>query len=132
VGREWKGVGVNVRAIRGATALQADDPQEMAEAVTELMTHMLTRNQVSTDELISVILTCTPDLHCQFPALALRESNLEGLGEVPLLCAQEMAVEGAMPRVVRILAQVQTELSRSQISHVYLRGAQRLRRDLAS
>ncbi len=122
---------VNVRAIRGATALQADDPQEMSEAVIELMTHMLTRNRLKTDDVISVILTCTPDVHCQFPALALRQGGLEGLGEVPLLCSQEMEVAGAMPRVVRILAHVQTDLARAELSHVYLRGAQQLRRDLA-
>lgn len=126
-----KGSVVAVRAIRGASALQADDPQEMTEAVVELMTAMLARNDLDAEAVISVILTSTPDLRSQFPALGLREGSLKGFGEVPLLCAQEIPVEGSMPRVVRVMAHVETSRSRGQISHVYLRGTEVLRGDLA-
>jgi chorismate mutase len=75
-----------------------------------------------------VLFSATPDLHSEFPALAAREL---GLGDVPLLCTQELSVEGAMPRVVRLMAHVETDVARAEVQHVYLRGAAALRRDLA-
>ncbi len=117
-----------LRAVRGATRLSADDRAEMAEAVVELVSEMLARNEIATDDLVSVIFTCTPDLVSDFPAAAARTL---GLGDVPLLCAQEMAVPGALERVVRVMAHAETPRERSQIQHVYLRGAEALRRDLA-
>jgi chorismate mutase len=119
---------VPIRAVRGATQLRADDPVEMAEAVVELLTQMLARNALTTDDLIQVIFTATPDLRCDFPAAAARSV---GMGDVPLLCAQEIDVAGAPPRVVRVMALTQTDLPRADVVHVYLRGAEVLRKDLA-
>lgn len=117
-----------VRALRGATRLTADDPVEMTEAVTELVTTMLERNGIGTDALVSMIFTATPDLVCMFPAAAARGL---GLGDVPLICAQEIAVPGALSRVVRVMAHAEIDRPRSQVVHVYLRGAEVLRQDLA-
>jgi chorismate mutase len=117
-----------MRALRGATQLTADDPVEMTEAVVELVSAMLERNGLSTDDLISVIFTSTPDLRSTFPAAAARTL---GIGDVPLLCAQELDVEGALPRVVRVLAHVSMDVTRQDVAHVYLRGAEVLRQDLA-
>ncbi len=117
-----------LRAIRGATQLKADDAAELEDAVVELMHAVLDRNQLDTDALVSVLFTSTPDLRSQFPAAAARTL---GIGDVPLLCAQELAVVGALPRVVRLMAHVDTEQSRAAITHVYLRGAEVLRQDLA-
>lgn len=117
-----------VRALRGATRLERDDGEEMCEAVAELLTAMLERNALTSDDLISAIFTATPDLHAQFPALAARQL---GMGEVPLLCAQELGIEGAMTRVVRVLAHAETDVPRAEVRHVYLRGTEALRRDLA-
>lgn len=117
-----------VRALRGATALAADDAAEMSEAVVELLQAMLERNGLDTDDLISLLFTATPDLHSQFPAAAARSI---GIADVPLLCAQELAVQGAMPQVVRIMAHVECDLARSEVTHVYLRGTEALRADLA-
>lgn len=116
-----------MRAIRGAVCLQQDDPDEMREAVSELLTTMLARNSVTTDEVISVLLTSTPDLVSAFPAVAARDC---GFSDVPLLCAQEIDVRGALARVVRVMMHVDSDLPRSQVEHVYLRGAQALRPDL--
>lgn len=118
---------IGVRGIRGATCLQHDDASEMFDAVGELLGHMLQRNGISNDDVISVILTCTPDLTSAFPAAGARAF---GLVDTPLMCAQEMDVRGALPRVVRILAHVETDTPRSEIEHVYLRGAEVLRQDL--
>lgn len=119
---------MSVRALRGATRLTADDPVEMTEAVTELVTTMLDRNGIGTDALVSMIFTATPDLVCMFPAAAARGL---GLGDVPLICAQEIGVPGALSRVVRVMAHAEIDRPRSEVVHVYLRGAEVLRQDLA-
>jgi chorismate mutase len=118
-----------MRGIRGATMLQADDADEMSEAVTELVAQMLARNDLGPDALVSILFTATPDLHCAFPAAAARTL---GLQDVPLICAQELDVSGALPRVVRVLAHVETDIPRAQVQHIYLRGAEALRQDLAT
>lgn len=99
----------------------------MTEAVVELVTAMMAENGLSVDDAISVIFTSTPDLTCAFPAAAARDL---GFTEVPLLCASEIDVAGALPRVVRVLMHVETERPRADIQHVYLRGAEVLRQDL--
>ena len=117
-----------VRALRGATCLSADDRDEMHDAVVELLSELLHRNAMTTDDLISIVFTATPDLHSEFPAAAARRL---ALGDVPLICAQELDVAGALPRVVRVMVHAETDLSRGEIVHVYLRGAEVLRKDLA-
>lgn len=119
---------MSIRAIRGATCLQRDDATEMAEAVTELLHEVMSRNSISADDFVSVLFTSTPDLHSAFPAAAARGV---GLADVPLICAQEIDVTGAMEKVVRVMVHVQTSKSRSEIKHVYLRGAEALRQDIA-
>ena len=100
----------------------------MAEAVTELLSEILVRNDVSLDELVSIFFTATPDLHSAFPAAAARGI---GLADVPLMCAQELDITGAMEKVIRVMLHVQTDTPRSEIKHVYLRGAEALRKDIA-
>lgn len=100
----------------------------MAEAVTELLSEILGRNEVSMDELVSIFFTATPDLHSAFPAAAARGI---GLADVPLMCAQELHIVGAMEKVIRVMLHVQTDTPRSEIKHVYLRGAEALRKDIA-
>ena len=116
-----------VRAVRGATQVDQDDRQEILDATTELLAAVLDRNGLTPDDLISVIFTATPDLRAEFPAYAARQM---GIVDVPLLCATEIAVPGAMPRVLRLLAHVETDRPRSEVRHVYLRGAAALRTDL--
>ncbi|TDE19077.1 chorismate mutase [Actinomadura sp. 6K520] len=119
---------MTVRAVRGATQVDADDRDQILEATTELVSAVMTRNELSTDDVISVIFTTTPDLTAEFPALAARKL---GFHEVPLLCASEIAVPGALPRVIRLMAHIETSRPRSGVQHVYLRGATALRLDIA-
>ena len=116
------------RAIRGATQLETDDREHMLERVAEMVTDVMTSNRLDVDDFISVIFTATSDLVSEFPAYAARRL---GFTDVPLLCARELEIEGSMPRCVRMLAHVETDLDRSAITHVYLHGAANLRRDLA-
>ena len=119
---------MRIRGIRGATQLNRDNSQEMVDAVSELLTHMLEANQVEIEDLVSIIFTATPDLTCEFPAVAARKI---GLGSVPLLCSVEIDVPDALPRVVRILMQTHSNKALAEIKHIYLRGATVLRKDLA-
>ena len=116
-----------VRAVRGATQLERDDREHMLDRVAEMVSDVMVANGLEVDDFISVIFTATSDLVSEFPAYAARRL---GFGEVPLLCARELEIEGSMPRVVRMMAHVETELPRSDITHVYLHGAASLRRDL--
>jgi chorismate mutase len=119
---------VAVRAIRGAVQVDANERAAILEATTELVTEVMARNGLDTDHVISVLFTATADLTAEFPALAARKI---GFQDVPLLCASEIAVPGAMPRVVRLLMHVETGQPRSGLQHVYLRGAAALRLDIA-
>ena len=116
-----------VRAVRGATQLEDDVREHMLERVAEMVETVMEVNGLTVDDFISVIFTATSDLVSEFPAYAARKL---GFGEVPLICTRELEIEGSMPRVVRMLAHVETDLPRSDITHVYLHGAATLRRDL--
>ena len=116
-----------VRAVRGATQVEADEREAILSATAELVQAVLDRNALSGDDVISIVFTTTPDLTAEFPAYAARQL---GLHDVPLLGATEMAVPGALPRVVRVLATVETPLARADVRHCYLRGAAALRTDL--
>ena len=115
-------------ALRGATSVTENDAAAILDATEELMHEILGRNTLSTENLVSCIFTLTPDLDAEFPALAARKL---GFQEVPLLCCREIPVPTAMPRVVRLMMHVETELTRPQVQHVYLRGAAALRLDIA-
>lgn len=116
-----------VRALRGATTVERDDAETIIEATRELLEEMLVRNGVATEDLISLVFTATPDLVSDFPAAAARAI---GISDVPLLCAREIAVDGALPRCIRVLMHLHTTRSRGQLRHVYLNGATSLRSDL--
>ena len=117
-----------VRAIRGATQVDADERELVLDATRELVSAVMERNQLEHDDVISILFTATPDLVSEFPALAAREL---GMGDVPLLCTVEIDVPGSMPRVVRLMAHAEMDVPRDAVQHVYLRGAVGLRRDLA-
>jgi chorismate mutase len=116
-----------LRAIRGATQLDVDERTHLLDRVTELVREVMARNRLDTDDLVSILFTATPDVRSEFPAYAARAI---GISDVPLLCAQEIDVADALPRVVRLLAHVETDMPRAEISHVYLHGARGLRTDL--
>ena len=115
------------RGIRGATSVDANDAQAIAAATRELLTCIVTANDVAVTDVASVIFTATPDLDAAYPARAAREM---GWSNVPLLCMQEMAVVGSLPRCIRVLLLWNTDRSEDQVQHVYLHQARVLRPDL--
>jgi chorismate mutase len=118
---------LSVRAVRGATTVDHDTPEEIGERVIALLGQILDRNGLAEEDIISILFTATEDIVSAFPATAARSM---GLGAVPLICARELSVVGSVPRCVRVMLHVATERPRDQIHHVYLEGAQGLRDDL--
>jgi len=116
-----------VRALRGATTVDTDTPDQVSTRMQELLGDLLERNGLEHDEVISIVFTATGDVVSMFPAAAARAM---GLGDVPLLCARELDVVGATPRCLRVLLHVDTDRDRPELHHVYLHGARGLRDDL--
>jgi chorismate mutase len=116
-----------VRGLRGATTVDVDSQDQVTERSQELILRLMERNDLVEDDIVSVLFTATADVTSIFPATAIREI---GFGAVPLLCAAEIAVPGAMPRCIRVLLHVHTTRTRDEMHHVYLHGAQGLRDDL--
>lgn len=117
----------SVRALRGATTLERDDEEHLVVRVEELLAEMLERNGVEHEDIVSILFTATPDIHSAFPAVAARNM---GMGDVPLICASELDITGAMPLCVRTMMHVETRRGRSEMRHVYLHAARSLRDDL--
>ncbi len=115
------------RALRGATTVELDDVESISVRTKELVEGMLARNSISKDQLVSIFFTATADLHAMFPAAAARQL---GLGDVPLMCAQELTISGAVERCIRVMMHVEDDRPRSGFHHVYLHGAVGLREDL--
>ena len=113
-------------AVRGATKAPSNNSDTIVEATEELMRELMARNDLSVDQMVSCIFTSTHDLNAEFPAVAARKL---GLDTVPLLCAQEIDVPGAMRSVVRTLVHYYAPADHKP-NHVYLGEAQELRSDL--
>ena len=116
-----------VRALRGATTVDVDEPAHITERVVALLERMLERNEVDKEDLVSILFTATGDVHSIFPAAAARTI---GLGDVPLICARELDVDGGTKQCIRVLMHLSTDKSRRELHHVYLEGARGLRDDL--
>jgi chorismate mutase len=117
---------MRVRAIKGATTVDEDGAREICSATAELVTEMLRANGIEASDIVSLVLTATQDLRSEFPARGARDA---GLTDVPMLCATEIPVPGALPRCIRALAHVEVS-DDHVVRHVYLRGAKGLRPDL--
>lgn len=117
-----------LRAIRGAITVTEDTPDEVVSATRLVLDDMITGNDLSPDDMVSLIFTATADVTSQFPAVAAREMGLLG---VPLLCATEIPVPGSLPLCVRVMLHAYMPADRP-VAHSYLRDAVRLRDDLAN
>lgn len=116
------------RGVRGATTVERDTAEDILEATRELMDELIRRNEIDSTYVASILFSTTPDLTAEFPAVAARQL---GWTDVPLLCTHEMTRPGSLPRCIRILIHLNTTRSQTEIRHVYLREAVKLRPDLA-
>ncbi len=117
------------RGIRGATTVELNDREEILAATTELLQLLIERNELQTEDVTSAIFTMTEDLNAEFPALAARAL---GWTETALMCMREIPVPGSLGKCIRILLQVNTERSASDIQHIYIRNAVNLRPSFSS
>ena len=116
------------RGVRGATTIEANTSEDILETTTDLLEALIRLNQIDPTEVVSAVFTTTPELNAAFPALAARKL---GWTEVPLLCAHEMDVPGALRGVIRILLHINTPRTTAEIRHIYLREARALRPEWA-
>ena len=118
---------MRLRAARGAIRVPSDDGDALLGSTERLLSTVLQRNAIDPEDLVSIMFTATEDLRSAFPAEAARRM---GLGRVPLMCAQEIPVEGSMPSVIRILLHFHSDRTLDEVVHVYLDGAESLRDDV--
>ncbi len=116
-----------VRGIRGAITVKEDSAKEVLQASGEVLEEIIKQNELDLEDIASIIFTTTADIKSAFPAEAARSM---GLHLVPLLCSQEIQVQGSIPLCIRLLVHVNTNKDQKEICHVFLRDAARLREDL--
>ncbi|MFM8370111.1 MAG: chorismate mutase [Chloroflexota bacterium] len=118
------------RGIRGATTVAEDEAETILQATRELLEAIVKENaSMRPEDIGSAIFTVTEDLAATFPAQAARQM---GWSMVPMMCAREIPVPGALPKVIRVLVHWNTDTPQGEIKHVYLRGAVKLRPDLVA
>ncbi|MDC0936359.1 chorismate mutase [Pirellulales bacterium] len=116
------------RGIRGATTVEHNDREQILTATRQLLALIIRRNNVDRTDVASATFTTTTDVDAEFPALAARQL---GWLDVPLLCGHEISVPGSLPLCIRVLIHWNTDLPQSNVQHVYVRDAKRLRPDLS-
>ena len=116
-----------MRGVRGAVCASANSREAIFEATRKLLLHMFAKNDIEIEDIGAIYITATKDLNADYPAYVLREM---GLKMVPLMCATEIDVPGALQRVIRILILINTDKTQDQIKHLYVGDAARLRPDL--
>jgi chorismate mutase len=121
---------MTIRGIRGATTVEADQPDLILDATRGLLEAILDANNgMHPEDIASVFFTVTKDLVSTFPAQGARQM---GWGLVPMICANEIPVPGSLPRVIRVLVHWNTDKGQAEVTHVYLREAVKLRPDLVA
>ncbi|UJF36180.1 chorismate mutase [Paenibacillus hexagrammi] len=118
------------RGIRGATTVEHNEEQEILSATSELLHAIIAANDCRPEDISYVFITVTQDLTATFPARAIR--TMSGWELVPLMCALEVPVENSLPKCIRLMVQVNTTKSQSEINHIYLKAAQALRPDIVN
>lgn len=116
-----------VRAVRGAITVDRNEKEDILDAAKELIQEAMNKNDIDTDNVVSIIFTLTPDLTGAFPAAGVRQL---GITDIPLLDLVQPNVEGALEKCIRLMMYINTDKKNSELHHVYLRGARVLRPDL--
>jgi chorismate mutase len=119
---------MGVRGIRGATTVEQDTSAEILAATLELVEEMIKNNEFKPEDVASVLITVTTDLFSDFPAKSIR--SIPGWDLVPLMCSTEIPVSGSLPKCIRVMMLVNTELKQNEVKHIFLREAVKLRPDL--
>lgn len=118
-----------VRGIRGATTVEQNEKNQILNATSELLNHIIAENGIVPEETASIFITVTQDINATFPAQVIRQ--MDGWELVPLMCSLEVPVEGSLPLCIRLMVMVNTDKKQNEVRHVYLKEARRLRPDLS-
>ncbi len=117
------------RGIRGAITISENTEQSVTEGVIELISKIKQENNLIVEDISHVIFTYTEDIDCVYPAKVVRE-NFQDWKYVPMICINEMKIKNSLKKCLRILIVINTNLAQNEIKHVYLKEAERLRKDL--
>lgn len=117
-----------IRGVRGATTVSSDQPELIFSETEVLVKEIVKENNIQPEDIISVLISTTPDITSGFPAKAVR--SIEGWQYVPTMCTHEMSVPNALPLCIRVLLHVNTNLTQKEVRHMYLNNAVSLRPDL--
>lgn len=119
---------MRIFGIRGATTTKNNSAPEILQETEKLMLEIIRQNNLTEDQVVSIIFTTTPDLTAEFPSKACR-----GLGwnNVALLGAVEADVPHGITGCIRVLVQAYLDSS-EEPQHVYLNEAAKLRPDRAA
>ena len=120
---------MKLQALRGAITCDEDSKTEIEAKTARMVKELFARNELTNDQVVSMLFTCTPDLHAEFPATAARAAL--DLDDVPVMGAQEQQVPHGTPRCIRVMVHCYTDRPREELQHVFLEGAAALRPDLA-
>ncbi|MEZ0536085.1 chorismate mutase [Caldicellulosiruptoraceae bacterium PP1] len=115
-----------IKAIRGATTVEEDNKEEIINKTQELIEKIITTNNIKKENIVYIFFTMTKDLKSEFPAVAARKI---GFNDIPLMCAQELDIDGSLRKCIRIMMLIETNQN-VEIKHVYLHNAVKLREDL--
>lgn len=117
-----------IRGIRGATTVTKNDAELIISETKRMIEEMALKNKIKPQDIASVLISVTKDLNATFPAKALR--LIDGWKYVPVMCMPEIEVPGSLPRCIRVMMTVNTELEQHEVTHIYLNDAVQLRPDL--
>lgn len=117
-----------IRSVRGAITIDADGPDEVRDAVHELLTSIVEANGIAVDDVVSMLFSCTPDISSIYPGAPARDMGFVHCG---IMCLQEMDVWGGLPSCIRVMLLIETDKAQKDIVHIYLRDAKQLRPDLS-
>ena len=120
---------MSVRGIRGAITVNDNTKEDILQETQHLLSELLSKNNVIQEDIVSIFFSLTQDLNAEFPAIAARRL---GFTDTPLLCLNEIAVPGGLAKCVRILIHINSDKKQSEITHLYLKGAETLRPEFAS
>ena len=119
---------MNIISIRGAITADNNTTKDITDAVCELFSEILKSNKINTDDIINIIFSMTKDLNAIYPAKALRENF--SVEDIPLFCTQEADIHNSLSKCIRILITANSDLTKKEVKHIYLKGAKNLRPDL--
>ena len=117
---------IKLSVIRGATTSKGNTKEDIRTAVHELIEELISRNNLESNNILSIIFTVTKDLNACFPASIARKFH--SLDQVAFLDCQQMFMPDDIKFCIRLMAQVNFPSNR-KLNHPYLRGASNLRPD---